>query len=66
MMTSASLTRLGGLGLLLAGLMLAGCSTPQSSIDKAMEEARTDRERSQTSDQHDDAMDRMERRRQQQ
>ncbi len=58
---------------LAAAFLLGGCTTPQSAIDDAMEEARSERERAQERDsaseirkQHDDAIERMDRRREQQ
>ncbi|MFO8155093.1 MAG: hypothetical protein ACQERR_08250 [Pseudomonadota bacterium] len=53
--------------LVATSVLLTGCASPRDAMDKAMEDARTERES--TSDdtrQHDDAMDRMERRREQQ
>lgn len=53
--------------LLAIAVLMAGCASPRDAMDEAMEEARSERES--TADdtrQHDDAMDRMERRREQQ
>lgn len=50
--------------LLATALLMAGCASPRDAMDEALEEARSEREN--TSDdtrQHDDAMERMERRR---